>query len=158
MPPSKTLSKWDYRFLELADTVAGWTKDGSTGVGAILVSPDRTIVATGYNGLPRGLDDERPERQGRPEKYFWTEHAERNAIYDAARRGVSTRGCKLYITHPPCADCARGIIQAGIVGVCFRVPSADFMIRWIESAKKAAEMLEEADVDMEFIQLVEEVV
>ena len=54
------------------------------------------------------------ERQERPEKYYWFEHAERNSIYNAARIGVSTKGSKMYMTcGVPCADCARAIINAG---------------------------------------------
>ena len=76
------------------------------------------IVSTGYNSFPRGIDDNVAERQERPEKYFWFEHAERNAIYNAARIGVSTKGCTMFLTCDiPCADCARGIINAGIIKV-----------------------------------------
>ena len=57
--------KWDRRFLELAEQIAGWSKDPSRGVGAVIVSAARQIVATGFNGLPRGVDD-LPERLERP--------------------------------------------------------------------------------------------
>lgn len=50
-------------------------------------------------------------------KYIWMEHAERNAIYLAARRGVSTEGCTMFVELTPCVECARAIIQAGIVQV-----------------------------------------
>ena len=55
-----------------------------------------------------------PERLERPEKYLWMEHAERNAIYNAARHGTQMQGCTLYVELLPCMDCARAIVQAGI--------------------------------------------
>ena len=54
------------------------------------------------------------ERRQRPEKYLWTEHAERNAFYNAARIGVSLKNGTLYVNRVPCPDCARGVVQAGI--------------------------------------------
>ena len=56
----------------------------------------------------------RPERRTRPTKYLWMEHAERNAIYNAARAGTSMEGCSIYVDIMPCMDCARAIVQAGI--------------------------------------------
>jgi dCMP deaminase len=50
----------------------------------------------------------------RPEKYLWMEHAERNAIYNAARVGIPLKGCVIYMDGIPCMDCARAIVQAGI--------------------------------------------
>ncbi|MBT3703387.1 MAG: CMP deaminase, partial [Alphaproteobacteria bacterium] len=76
--------KWDQRFLKLADEVATWSKDRSTQVGAVIVMKDRAPGPYGYNGFPRQIDDEAEERHNRPAKYKWTEHAERNAIYNAA--------------------------------------------------------------------------
>ena len=66
---------------------------------------------------PKELLAERWEK--RPEKYDWVEHAERNAIYAAARMGAATKGCKMYLNYNPecCTDCARAIIQAGIIEV-----------------------------------------
>ena len=61
--------KWHRRFMEMAFLVASWSKDPSTKTGAIVVGPDREIRATGYNGLVRGVDDNKPERMERPTKY-----------------------------------------------------------------------------------------
>ena len=71
--------KWHIRFLELTTVIAGWSKDPSRGVGSVIVSPDRQIIATGFNGLPRGVED-LPERLERPTKYDLIVHAEMNAI------------------------------------------------------------------------------
>jgi dCMP deaminase len=107
--------KWHYRFMEVAKLVASWSKDPSTKTGAVVVGPDREIRSTGYNGLVRGVSDDIPERMERPTKYDFFEHAERNAVYNAGLTGTSLKGCVMYATHPPCTDCARAIIQAGIV-------------------------------------------
>jgi dCMP deaminase len=115
----KVSNKWDNRFLELAKLISSWSKDTSTKVGAVIVDDVRNVRATGYNGIPRNLSDDVEERSERPTKYFWVEHAERNAVYAAARRGESLEGCTLYCNHSPCADCARAIIQSGIKTVVF---------------------------------------
>jgi dCMP deaminase len=91
-------------------------------MGSVIVDKDNVLVATGYNSLPRGIEidieEKRLSRDG-GEKYFWMEHAERNAIYNAARRGTELKNCKLYVPWAPCTDCARGIIQTGIAEVIF---------------------------------------
>ena len=103
-------------FIKLADVVAEKSKDRSTKVGVVVVGPDREIRSTGYNGFPRGINDDIDERHERPAKYDWTEHAERNAVYNAARMGQSLKDCTMYFNWEPCpcVDCARAIIQAGI--------------------------------------------
>ncbi|MCY6380143.1 deoxycytidylate deaminase [Hoeflea prorocentri] len=120
--------RWDKRFRDLANHVASWTEDRDFSVGAVIVGPDREIRATGYNGLPRGVkaeDDERFDRAS-GEKFFWFEHAERNAIYNAARVGTPVDGCTIYINRFPCSDCARAIIQSGIKSViCPQKPAHD---------------------------------
>src|SRR5678816_3286831 len=98
---------WDIRFLREAARIATWSKDRSTKVGCVIVGPSREIRSTGYNGFPRGVNDDVDERHARPMKYAYCEHAERNAIYNAARVGIPLEGCTLYcaadkLTGPPC--------------------------------------------------------
>src|ERR1039457_2505079 len=81
----------------------------------------------GYNSFPRGIRDDVPERLVRPTKYLWIEHAERNAICNAARAGTATEGCTIYVNIMPCMDCARAVVQAGIVQV---VISAERMTQY----------------------------
>jgi dCMP deaminase len=88
--------------------------DTDTQVGCVVVDLERKIQVRGHNTLPRGIAAEPPERLGRPDKYTWVEHAERNAIYSAARSGIELAGCTMYVDLTPCVDCARGIIQAGL--------------------------------------------
>jgi len=115
--PATFAKHWDNRFMGLAREVASWSKDRSRKVGCVIMGPNREIRATGYNGFPRGVADDVEARHQRPAKYRWTEHSERNAIYNAARSGVSTEGCRIYLMWYPCMDCARAIVQAGIVEV-----------------------------------------
>jgi dCMP deaminase len=105
---------WDSYFTLMAKLVASKSKDRSTKVGCVIVGPSNEVRSTGYNGFCRGIDDDVEARHCRPEKYLWTEHAERNAIYNAARNGIRLEDCTLYSTVFPCSDCARGIIQSGI--------------------------------------------
>jgi dCMP deaminase len=147
------LTHWDRRFITQAHQVATWSKDPSTQVGVVVVfESDHDPRVQAYNGMPRGLDDARPERWDRPVKYLWVEHAERNAVALAARRGTSLLGCTAYITHPPCADCARSLIQAGIVRVVAPViPHAEDETQpqastWRDSCSLALDMLQEAGV------------
>jgi len=143
---------WHRRFIQMSGLVAQWSKDPSTKVGAILVNPEtRTVVATGYNGLPRGVEDLHDRMEKRPDKYLWTEHAERNAIYNAARNGHATEGCILYMNFEPCpcTDCARAVIQAGIVEVVG--PDRPFSgkgTQWTDNLVVALAMLMEAGVKM----------
>ncbi len=139
---------WDRFFFKIAETVAEKSKDRSTKVGVIVVGPDHEIRSTGYNGFPRGVEDNVDERHQRPAKYMWTEHAERNAIYHAARTGTSLKGCTMYFnTSPyPCADCARAVIQAGIKEVVGRDMAFPGGPRWDESLRVGEEMLNEAGV------------
>ncbi len=106
--------------MELAEHISQWTEDRDFNVGAVIVGPDLEIRSTGFNGLSRGVkadDDNRFDRAS-GEKFFWFEHAERNAIYNAARMGTPLNRCTIYINRFPCADCARAIIQSGIATLC----------------------------------------
>lgn len=141
---------WDEYFGKLTVLTAQKSEDQSTKCGSIIVTPTNEVVTTGYNGFPRGIKDI-PERQERPIKYKYFEHAERNAIYNAARIGTSTLGNILWVTGIPCHDCARAIIQAGIKEVVARIrpeEDADFIERWKESTDFTTALFKEAGVEM----------
>jgi len=117
---------WDQLYMTMCYLVSMRSQDRSTHAGTVIVAPDHTIRSIGYNDFPRGIEaegnlgeDDLPSRRSRieGEKYKWTEHSERNAIYNAGRNGVSLIGCTLYVNWLPCVDCARSIIQAGITKV-----------------------------------------
>lgn len=122
------MTKWDLRFISLCNLVADWSEDRSRKVGAVIVGPANDVRSIGFNGLPRGISGDNDLRHSKEngEKYYWFEHAERNAIYNAARGGISIDGCRLYCSLFPCADCTRAIIQSGIVQLnTFNTPDID---------------------------------
>ncbi len=110
----RKVPSWDEYYLNICKAVAERSKDPNTQVGCIIAGPAHEIRTTGYNSQPRGIRDDVPERLERPTKYLWMEHAERNAIYNAARCGTPLEGCTIYIELMPCMDCGRAIVQAGI--------------------------------------------
>lgn len=144
------MTDWDARWLVLAGEVAKWSKDRSTKVGCIVVGDGRRLLAAGYNGFPRGIDDDIGARHERPVKYLFTEHAERNAIYNAARNGTDLYGSVMYSILYPCADCARGIIQSGIAKVI--TPEPDWNLpEWADSFGASKIMLEESGVHVRLV-------
>lgn len=136
------MNKWDQRFLDLAAVVATWSKDSSTQVGSVIVDKRNRVVSLGFNGFPHGVQDDIPFE--RDEKLRRTIHAEGNAILHA--RG-NTEGCRIYVTHTPCARCAALIIQAGITQV-ITPPSTSthFEVRWADDIASAQQMFLEAGV------------
>ena len=142
---------WDEYFINIAEQVKLKSKDNKTKIGVVIVGRDNEIVSTGYNSFPRGINDDVEERQERPEKYFWFEHAERNAIYNAARIGVSTLGTTMYMTCGiSCADCARAIINSGISKIVLREGKGATNEKWQESAERSMIMFKEAGVIITF--------
>lgn len=121
------------------------SKDDSTKVGALILGKDTYEVrSSGYNGMPRGCDDSNVLRHQRPEKYLWFEHAERNAIYNAARVGTPLKESILVVTLTPCMDCARAIVQSGIEGVVsLSATRKDLEMRWQGHFDKTDELFSE---------------
>ena len=100
--------------MQMAKFVSTWSKDPSTQVGSIAVR-NRTVIAQGYNGFPRGINDTTTRLDNRTEKYKFMVHAEMNVIYNAAENGVSLKDSTVYVYGlPVCSECAKGLIQAGI--------------------------------------------
>lgn len=111
-PVARRVPDWDEYFHAIAQVVALRSKDGKQ-VGAVVVGEGQTIISTGFNGFARGIR-ETDERQAEDEKLVWVTHAETNAIFNAARSGVSLVGSTLYVTFFPCPTCAQAIVQSGI--------------------------------------------
>lgn len=110
--------EWDLYFLKMVELVATKSEDPSTKVGCVIVSSDNRILSTGYNGLARGVKlTSRRMSRDKGEKYHWFEHAERNAIFNAAHEGIALSGSKSYSYGLPCPDCARALIQSGIIEI-----------------------------------------
>lgn len=141
------VSKWDKRFLDLAQHFSTWSKDPSTQVGAVGVIDGRLPIP-GYNGFPRGIEDT-PERLDiRQEKYKRTIHAEMNVIYNASELGVSLSGATLYVYGlPVCSGCSLGIIQVGIKRVVMRPDLMRLTDLWRKSFNETADNFSEAGVD-----------
>lgn len=135
------------KYMEVARAVAKFSKDQSTKVGAVILGPAYEVRSLGYNGAPRGCRaDEDARGTTRPEKYFWMEHAERNAIYNAARAGVALNDGVCVVTHPPCIDCARALVQVGVKAVIWPKPEARFAARWAEHADRVMQLFSETHV------------
>jgi dCMP deaminase len=110
-------TQFDLHYLEMAQI---WAKNSyceRRKVGALMVK-DRMIISDGYNGTPRGFENvcELPDGTTKP----YVLHAEANAITKVACSNNSSEGATIYITAAPCIECAKLIIQAGIVRVVFR--------------------------------------
>jgi dCMP deaminase len=164
---------WDELFIRQAMLIALKSKDPSTKVGCVLVDYDNVVLSMGFNGFPRGVKEEETiwtqveefpvffprnkllPRWDRPAKYSWIEHAERNAIYNAARHGIKIAGAKAYLNFEPrpCADCTRGLIQSGIVeiiGPSIPFPGAGAGVNYhLDYAKQ---MCEEAGVKLRTVE------
>jgi len=140
---------WIEYFVGIAEQVKLKSKDRSFKCGAVIAGAEHEIVSTGYNSFPRGVNDDIDERYYRPLKYKWTEHAERNSIYNAARIGVSTKGCDMFITaEGPCHECARAIINAGIRRLYCKSDKTLNPENWEDSLDVALDMLNEAGVEV----------
>ena len=147
--------RWHNHFLYLAVEHARMSKDPNTVVGAVIVGPDREVVSTGFNGFPRGINDTPERLNDRDEKLRLVIHAELNAIINAARVGVSVKGCTLYLAAtdnsgmvwggPPCTRCTVHVIQAGIKTIVSR-PIKAVPSRWHDDLAEARKLLEEAGV------------
>ena len=138
--------KWDQYFMSLVYLVSTLSKDKSSHIGAVIVGHDNTVRSTGFNSFPRGINDNLPERQKRPEKYHWFAHGERNAIYNAARIGGTLEGCKLYTQGVPCSDCAIAIIQSGITEVITHTSWKYSSEKWEHLADRSIQMFKEAGI------------
>ena len=142
------MANWNKRFLKLATHISDWSKDPSTKVGCVVVGPDREIRSTGFNGLPRGIEDNSDRLNNREIKYPMICHAEENAIMHAARIGISLKGFTAYVTWPPCTRCARSLIQAGILTVIYP-KNTEIPDRWASDFELSMNMFKEAGIELE---------
>lgn len=141
---NKFLSHWDKRFLRIAEEVCLWSKDPGTKVGCVLVN-DRRILSTGYNGFPHLVEDSIERYLDREYKLSVTVHAEKNAILNAAKNGTKVDGSTLYVTFPPCSQCASAVIQAGVAKVVCPNPALA-PERWRSNFLAANDLFYEAGV------------
>ena len=146
-------SAWDKKFLELAKHISTWSKDPSKKIGAVAVGQNRNILATGYNGFPKGIQDTEERLNDRETKYELVVHAEMNCIYNAVENGVSLKGAHLYVYGLPiCHECAKGVVQVGIG----RVIVEDALCaeqRWSDSFAKSKRIFYEGNVAVNYCKL-----
>lgn len=109
-------SKLDRRYLKMAKIWAENSYCERRKVGALLVK-DKMIISDGYNGTPAGFENICEDENNKTKPYVL--HAEANAITKVAKSGNSSDGATLYVTSSPCIECAKLIIQAGIIRVVF---------------------------------------
>ena len=141
---------WDEYFYKMAELAKSKSKDRSTQCGSVIVGEGHTVLSIGFNGFPREVNDNINSRHERPAKYLFTEHGERNAIYAAARNGIKLSGSTIHLSGSglPCADCARAIIQAGIIEIVYRDLPFEGKGDWKNSIEAGKEMLIEASVKL----------
>lgn len=147
--------KWDKRWMEVAELFGTWSKDPSTKVGCVVIGSSNQVLTQGFNGFPRGATDSMARYRDRAVKYKWIEHAERNAIYNAARTGTSLMQATAYVPWFPCVECARAIAQSGITTVVTNNPSgygSSFMVRWGQDFAISCDVLNETNVAIRYIE------
>lgn len=132
------MTKWHFRFIDLAREISRWSKDPSTQVGAILVDKDRRIVSTGYNGFPKGIEDTDERLNNRDIKNELVVHAEINAVAFAKE----IKDCTMY-TYPfgPCVRCVVQLLQYDINKFVFLHTDNE---RWKDSIEKSKKLIIEA--------------
>ena len=142
------MNKWDVRFVRIAREVSEWSKDPSTQVGSIAVK-NRKIIATGYNGFPKGIKDAPRDLHDREMKLKLTVHAEKNMIYNAVEHGVKLEGSTVYIWGlPTCEECWKGLVQVGVSRVV--MPDIEFTNdKWKEGCKFAKEYMEDVGIEVQ---------
>ncbi len=104
-------AEWDKYFMKIAEVVATKSKDPSTKTGCVIVDKNNRVVSLGYNGLPQGADESKMTLTEYPTKYYFSIHAEMNALI-FARRDLT--GCTVYDQIATCENCLKYCLQAGI--------------------------------------------
>lgn len=144
------ISKWDYRFLDLASLVASWSKDPSTQTGAVIVGPDNGVISVGFNGFPAAMPDTKELYENRDEKYSRIIHCEVNALLYAGR--PIPYGSSLYtVPFMSCDRCVVQMIQAGIQRFVAPLASLDKLERWGEAFNRTRRYILECGGELDEI-------
>jgi len=145
---------WDELFFNIIKEYKLKSKDPSSQFAALIINDDHSIVSSGFNGFPRGVNDA-PERYANRElKYKLVAHAEANAITQAAKHGIALNGCSIYVESYPCSTCCKLIIQSGIKEIVLNGESqifndmseTSFNVRWADEISMTKLMCQEAGV------------
>ncbi|MEK7608100.1 MAG: dCMP deaminase family protein [Patescibacteria group bacterium] len=133
---------WGEYFMKIAEIVATRSTCNRRSVGAVLVRA-RVILSTGYNGAPRGM--EHCDESGHEivdGHCVRTVHAEANALVQAARNGISIDGSTMYLTHSPCYDCFKMMVNGGVSAVYYK----DFYMSRYEASERVLKLAKKAGV------------
>ena len=112
---------WDEYFLEITEMVATRSTCDRAFVGCVLVNEDNRIISTGYNGSITG--NKHCDEVGhtmRDGHCIATIHAEMNALLYCAKEGISVKSARCYVTHFPCLNCTKALIQSGIKAIIYK--------------------------------------
>ena len=131
---------------------ASKSKDPRTKIGAVLIR-EGVVISEGYNGIARGVFDLPLRYSDRDTKYKFVVHGEHNSILNAARLGIKTSGSIIYTQEVPCHECAKAIIQAGVLEVIVHTqwPEMDYVPKWIESTTISRKMFQEAGIPVRYL-------
>lgn len=134
--------------MDLAKQVGTWSKDPSKQIGAVAIGSKGQVLAQGYNGFPRGIDDNESRLNTKETKYKYVVHAEMNLIYNATFNGISLNGSTVYVYGlPVCSECAKGLIQVGVKQIVMSKDSLENSDeKWLESFELTIALLNEAGI------------
>ena len=136
------IDKWDLRYLSLALEFSTWSKDSSR-TGAVCVSPDKRSIVPGYNGFPKGIEDDPAKLMDKKLKNELMVHAEANCIVNA---NVLLHGWSMHVTKAPCTNCSLLMINAGIARIVCPNPGGS----WESNQLVAIGLLTQAGIQVEF--------
>lgn len=138
------VTKWDRRFLSLAEHISHWSKDPTTQVGCVISDEKNVVIGMGFNGFPQGSPDSLTALMDRPRKRLRTIHAEMNALHFSTK---SVEGARIYVTHHPCAACTANLLQhKPSVILIPRSTTTPLGPDWEESINESKLMLQEHNV------------
>jgi len=134
--------------MDLAKQVGTWSKDPSKKIGAIAIGSKGQVLAQGYNGFPRGIDDNESRLNNKETKYKYVVHAEMNLIYNATFNGISLNGSTVYVSGlPVCSECAKGLIQVGVKQIVMSKDSLEGADeKWLDSFELTIALINEAGI------------
>lgn len=143
MIPSDKQNRYDKAYLRLALSWAQLSHCARKKVGAIIVK-DSIIISDGYNGTPAGFDNCCENEEGNT--HWYVLHAEANAILKVARSSNNCKDATLYLTHSPCKDCSKLVLQSGITRLVYQQAYKDTSgIDFLKSAGLEVVQLEKCD-------------
>jgi dCMP deaminase len=135
------------KFLPIARAISALSKDPSTKVGCLALNDDGIVLAVGYNGFPRNVNDSPQRYEDRDTKYKLISHAEQNLVAQAAYAGHSLKGATVVLSGLyPCSNCAKSLIQSGVKRIITPRPGAN--PRWSDDSEWSKILFSEASVEI----------